>query len=117
MVMMVMNNAARGPVVAAAPWLCEWSSLSSLSSWPPAAQLSSLLQVRDCMTESWRPSASEYAAKAEETRLRELASSGRVGERRVEAAVDRAGRLEERRVRRARGDGGRVFPDGALQKT
>jgi hypothetical protein len=40
MAIAAMNSAAKGPV-AAAPSLCEWSSLSSLSSWPPAAQLSS----------------------------------------------------------------------------
>ena len=53
MVIAAMNNAARGPVVrAAAPSLCEWSSLSSLSSWPPAAQLSSLPQKPICLTVS-----------------------------------------------------------------
>jgi len=58
MVIAATSSAARGPV-AAAPSLCECSSLSPP---PPAAQLSSLAQERDCTTVRPRPSASEYVA-------------------------------------------------------
>lgn len=62
MVIAATSSATRGPV-AAAPSLCECLSSSSPGGLSPAAQFSAP-QDRDCTTESWRPSASEYVTLA-----------------------------------------------------